>query len=116
MKTNDDLIPYMLSAASGGMPEHTFAQEADEVAAVVLAVEGYPDSYPKNLKITLSEETEEHVSIFHSGTRVEEKELYSTGGRVLNCVGKGSTLASAIKAAYSAAESVQFQVNTIVKI
>ncbi len=82
----------------------------DEVAVgVVLAAEGYPDSYPKGMEITGIEEAEsfENVKVFHSGTRIEDGKILSTGGRVLCVTALGADLLCAQKKAYEAIEKIR---------
>lgn len=65
---------------------------------VVLAAEGYPGSYKKDVLISGLDkvEAEEGVKVFHCGTgRDKEGNLVSTGGRVLMVTAHGDNLAEA---------------------
>ena len=75
-------------------------------ATVVLASEGYPNQYEKNMEITMN--TKSSDLVFHAGTKVEGDSLYATGGRVLNVVGFGKDLNDAILDAYKIANSIEF--------
>ena len=46
--------------------------------------------------------------MFHAGTKLEKEKLLTSGGRVLNMVAQGTTLAEAIDKAYKAVEQVNF--------
>ena len=46
--------------------------------------------------------------IFHAGTKVVDSQLVTSGGRVFNCTGIGSSLKESIDLAYEAVKSVQF--------
>ena len=72
---------------------------------VVLAAEGYPDSYPKGMEI-LGLECD--GLIFHAGTKKRDNKIVSNGGRVLNVVGFGDDLKSAIDDTYAIVEGVNF--------
>ena len=55
---------------------------------VVLCSKGYPDIFNNNIEIkNLNEiDDDEKNYLFHAGTKIEEKKIYSNGGRVLNFV------------------------------
>ncbi|MEX3559630.1 phosphoribosylamine--glycine ligase [Corynebacterium sp. LK2522] len=72
---------------------------------VVLAAEGYPASPRKGDEIT-GDALEDPERILHAGTTVAEGKVVSNGGRVLNALGKGSTLAAAREAAYAVLEGI----------
>ncbi|NDC48267.1 MAG: phosphoribosylamine--glycine ligase [Micrococcales bacterium] len=97
------------SAATGQLassPEPVFM---DEVAiTVVLASEGYPVSAAPARKITgLSEaESDEHIEIAHAATKLQDGELYATGGRVLSVVSVAKSFAKARKHAYEAISKI----------
>jgi phosphoribosylamine--glycine ligase len=84
---------------------------SDQAAVtVVLASEGYPNSYPKGRTIKGAEQwlEKEDTVIFHAGTKMINGELVTTGGRVLAVTGLDNDLASARDKAYKAIQSIQF--------
>ena len=60
---------------------------------VVLCAKGYPDDYKKDMKIDNLEniKIKNNQSIFHAGTKFENENFFSIGGRVLNIVALGET-------------------------
>ena len=60
---------------------------------VVLCAKGYPNDYKKNMKINNLEniKIKNNQSIFHAGTKFENENFFSIGGRVLNIVALGDT-------------------------
>jgi phosphoribosylamine--glycine ligase len=46
--------------------------------------------------------------VFHAGTALRDGRIVTNGGRVLNVVGRGETVAEARAAAYAAADCIQF--------
>jgi phosphoribosylamine--glycine ligase len=76
---------------------------------VVLAAAGYPESPVTGDPIVGLNSVPDHVLVFHAGTRVEAKRLLVNGGRVLNLVGTGPSLAQARDRAYAAVEAVRWQ-------
>jgi len=73
---------------------------------VVLASNGYPNQYKKNMKINMN--TNDDDLVFHAGTAMNNDVLFATGGRVLNVVGFGDNLENAISDAYDIADRIEF--------
>ncbi len=73
---------------------------------VVLAAEGYPEAPVPGAVIRGLDAVPGDVLVFHAGTRRDGKRLLVDGGRVLDLVGTGATLADARAAAYAAVEAV----------
>jgi phosphoribosylamine--glycine ligase len=100
--------------------EATFDHKLDQLqvewseqaaVTVVLASEGYPNAYPKGRAITGAEQwlEKEDTVIFHAGTKKEDSQLVTSGGRVLAVTGLDKDLASAKAKAYQAIESIHFE-------
>lgn len=105
MKT--DLLQVILACTQGKLGE-TDIQFDDEVrCTVVLASGGYPESYEKGKEINGLDEVE-HAIVFHAGTREEDGKILTNGGRVLNIVGSGRDLQSAIDNTYAEVKKVHF--------
>lgn len=105
----DDLVDLLLKSARGeNMPE-SVAFKNESAMVVVLASKGYPGSYPKGDVITEPAETAEGSVLIHAGTKAENGEVVTGGGRVLGAVGMGPTLSVAREKAYQLAEAVNFK-------
>ena len=74
---------------------------------VVLASDGYPKKYEKNVEITLPRHLRD--KIFCAGVRKKGSTYYTNGGRVVGVVETAPTLREAIDKAYKTAESVTFR-------
>jgi phosphoribosylamine--glycine ligase len=88
----------------------TLSWHPGAAVTVVIAAEDYPESPAKGDVITftaLPEGTEGYI--LHAGTATNGTDLVTAGGRVLNAVGTGPDLASARRAAYVVADSVEFR-------
>ena len=88
------------AVAAGTLADLPPLEWYDEYAVtVVLAAEGYPEHPPLGEVITGASDKS---AVRHAGTAYNEAgELVSAGGRVLNVIGTGATLADARDAAYS---------------
>ena len=78
-------------------------------ADIVLVSGGYPASYETGKQINGIENIPPDVLIFHAGTKKENGEIFTSGGRVLNIVGHGQSLEEALNKAYDAAEKIYFE-------
>ena len=76
---------------------------------VVMASGGYPGNYEKGRPIAGLDAIPDGAIVFHAGTERRGDELYTAGGRVLNVMATGSTLAEARDAAYEAVGRISFE-------
>lgn len=108
MRLENDLPELMLATVQGKLAEKTIQVSAESALGVVLTADGYPASYPKGMPITGIANAERMlgVKVFQAGTKVEGKQVISSGGRVLCVTALGTTLAEAQKQAYKALECV----------
>ena len=80
-------------------------------ACVVMASEGYPESYETGKPITglSAAERIDGVSVLHAGTAKRDDGLLVTdGGRVLNVTATGDTLPIALDRAYQGIDRIDF--------
>ena len=109
MRMNFDLYDYFVASANGelsSMPQISWNNQYS--VCVVLASEGYPESYPKNEEIIGFDSIPDNAYVFHAGTKQEDGKILSNGGRVLGVTALGDTLESAIANAYAASEKISW--------
>jgi len=77
---------------------------------VVMASGGYPGAYEKGKRITGVEEAEQlkDVVVFHAGTKRQDGDLVTNGGRVLGVTALGEHIADAKARAYRAVDKIKF--------
>jgi phosphoribosylamine--glycine ligase len=104
------LLGLLNASATGDLAAApTLSWHPGAAVSVVLAAEGYPDSPVKGDKIQIQSSERANGYLLHAGTLWSGADLVSAGGRVLNAVGTGATLAEARTAAYSIAEQATFR-------
>ena len=83
--------------------------ENDEgfAVTVVLASEGYPDKYKKDMEIR-GLGLNNSLMIFHSGTKIIKGKYYTNGGRVLSIIGRAPSLKEAIEKVYNDINEINF--------
>lgn len=80
-------------------------------ACVVLASGGYPKKYQTGFPITGLDADGGHAGaiVYHAGTKWQDGQYLTAGGRVLGVTGLGDTLEEAIRRAYAAAADIRFE-------
>ncbi|MED4123604.1 phosphoribosylamine--glycine ligase [Halalkalibacterium halodurans] len=104
-RLKSDLVNVIESLLDGQEPELEWDEQA--VLGVVLATKGYPGSYEKGYTISGLEQLEDDTLVFHAGTKREEEELVTNGGRVLLVAKQASTLREAQAAVYEEINKVK---------
>ncbi|HEX3030406.1 MAG TPA: phosphoribosylglycinamide synthetase C domain-containing protein, partial [Clostridia bacterium] len=87
--------------------------EWDDRAAVcvIMASGGYPQKYATGFEISGIDmaELDSDTTVFHAGTKCENRSFFTAGGRVLGVTSMGNSLDEAIKKAYTGVEKISFK-------
>ena len=110
-RMKNDILEVMEACIDGTLDQVDLQFEDNAAVCVVLASEGYPVSYEKGFPITGLEEFKKHEGYycFHAGTKFNEDQIVTNGGRVLGVTAKGKDLKEARANAYAATEWVNFK-------
>lgn len=83
---NNDLYSLLKACVTGDLDQHEISNKEGASCCVVLASQGYPGPYDKNLPIHGLEEADKMtgVKVFHAGTSFDNGLIIATGGRVLD--------------------------------
>lgn len=105
------LEELLLACAQQRLSElQPIAWKTGAAACVVLAAGGYPQAYQTGQVITGIAEAEALGAVgFHAGTKLEQQQLVTDGGRVLGVTGLGETFEQAIALAYTASNCIRFE-------
>ncbi len=97
----------LMAYASRGLLANAEVQliEGRTAASVVVAAKGYPVSPALGVPIP-EVEVPDGVAIIHAGTRVDEGQVVSAGGRVLAVTGTGDDLAAALDRTYETVSAI----------
>jgi len=101
------LFDLLWHAVEGTLDKIDVKISSRTAVAVVMASEGYPEAYEKGMRIKGLDKLQNRL-IFHAGTRQDSHDTLTTGGRVLNAVGFGEDLLTAIADAYDIVKGVDF--------
>jgi phosphoribosylamine--glycine ligase len=109
MRMDFDLYDYLHASSEGRLSElPPLSWKKQRAVCIVLASEGYPESYPKGEEISGLDSTDENSYVFHAGTKNQDGKTLTNGGRVLGVTALGDTLESAIANAYVSAEKISW--------
>lgn len=108
MKT--DLIEVIEACIEGTLDQIDLQFEENAAVCVVLASEGYPESYEKGFPVHGLEHFKgrEDYFVFHAGTKLQDGVVVTNGGRVLGVTATGTDLKEAREKAYRATEWITF--------
>ena len=101
-----DLLTIMRACREGTLADTEAKFSAGSACCVVMASQGYPESYEKGFEITMDGDLT--AEVFIAGAKLENGKLLTSGGRVLGVVATADTLPAAIEAAYSQVPKVHF--------
>ena len=106
-----DLLTVMEATTNGTLAETEVKFRDGAAACVILASGGYPVAYEKGKEITgltAGQLDAKGVTVYHSGTALQNGTLVTNGGRVLGVTATANTLPEALKKAYAATEGIHF--------
>ncbi|HEY3945714.1 MAG TPA: phosphoribosylamine--glycine ligase [Solirubrobacteraceae bacterium] len=109
-RLRSDLLELLERATEpGGLEAVKLEWDRRTAVTIVLASRGYPESASKGDVISGLERVSPEVHVTHAGTaRLASGELATAGGRVLAVTGLGIDPADARRAAYAAADMIEF--------
>ena len=108
LRLKSDLLELVERALRGTLDQVEADWDRRAALGVVLASHGYPDEPRKGDAISGIPAPAEDCRVFHAGTRLEDKTLLTSGGRVLCVTALGDSVRLARIRAYEALERIRF--------
>ncbi|MCP3688264.1 MAG: phosphoribosylamine--glycine ligase [Gammaproteobacteria bacterium] len=107
MRLKSDLVALCLAACDGSLAGQQADWDERASLGVVLAANGYPETYAKGQVITNIPAATEAARVFHAGTAIDAQgNIVSSGGRVLCAVALGNDIKMAQFNAYALVEEI----------
>jgi phosphoribosylamine--glycine ligase len=108
-RLKSDLLAVFEHAIAGTLDKVSLEWDRRTALCVVMAAEGYPDAPKAGAVVTgIPEETSDSV-VFHAGTRLVDRKITVTGGRVLGVTALGDSVRVAQRRAYETVEAIHFE-------
>lgn len=109
-RLKSDIVPLLLAAAKGDVSGISLDWSSDTVVTVVMASGGYPGAYETGHTISGLDDagSVDGAFVYHAGTRAEEGDIKTNGGRVLNVTGSAERKFDAKHCAYEAVRKINW--------
>jgi phosphoribosylamine--glycine ligase len=104
-----DLLDIINATIAGRLDQINIDFSEQKAVCVILASNGYPEGYKKGAKILdIKGQLSDTEIIFHCGTKLENGQIISDGGRVLASVALANDFKSAIDKSYQIVDKVKW--------
>jgi len=109
MRLQSDLYTLCLQGATGQLANGAIQWDPRPALGIVLAADGYPEKYHKGDIIKgINHNNQEHIKVFHAGTKLEGDNIITNGGRVICVTALGNTVNDAQKQAYQCVKDIHW--------
>lgn len=109
LRLETDLSEIIEHILENRLSEIKINYDKKHAVCVMLTSGGYPEGYKRGKLITGLENLEEDIVVFHSGTKLENNQLLTNGGRVIGITAKGNSLEEASMKVYSNIKNIKFE-------
>lgn len=104
-----DLLKIMLACTNSALSDNMVRFSTDAAACVVMASGGYPNAYQTGYPIHgIADAEAGGVTVYQAGTKQQENNVSTSGGRVLSVSATAPSLGEAIQKAYQGVSKIQF--------
>jgi phosphoribosylamine--glycine ligase len=104
-----DLVDILFAVVENRLSEIEIEWHQTGCVGVVMASSGYPSSYQTGFPITGWDKLDSSILVFHAGTKAENSQIYTSGGRVLTVVANDKTVAEARAKVYANLSQLHFE-------
>jgi len=108
-RLESDLVELLEATNEGRLGAVEVRWTNASAVCVILASGGYPGNYATGQAISGLDCVPDGVTVFHAGTRQENGQVVTSGGRVLGVTALAGDLAAARQRAYAAVEGIGFE-------
>ncbi len=109
-RLKNDLVEMMAASCEGRLEDMHLAWDKRRCVCVVMSSGGYPGKYEAGFEIKglTAVQKDLETIVFHSGTKKEDGNVVTAGGRVLGVTALGDTIEEAINHVYASVEKISF--------
>ena len=109
-RIKNDLLDLFISVGNQTLNTKKIETDPRYAATVMLVSSGYPGDYEKGKPITGLENVQDSI-VFHAGTKSGkgEKDILSSGGRVIAVTSFGQTINEAFEKSYRNADAIHYE-------
>ena len=108
LRLESSLVELCLSAINDDLDAYQIKWNEKHSCGVVIASDGYPESYESNKEVNIEEFEDIEMKLFHAGTKMQDEKIFTHGGRVFCATALGNDLKEAQEKAYNLVSKVNF--------
>ena len=109
LRLKSSLVQLCLAAIDDQLDSYEIDWTDKHACGVVIASEGYPESYASGHIVTITGSDDLDMKLFHAGTKLNGDQIMTAGGRVFCATALGDNLKAAQAKAYNLADTVSFE-------
>jgi phosphoribosylamine---glycine ligase len=102
-----DLLDLFEAVANETLDKITLEVDERIATTVMLVSGGYPEDYEKGKIISGLDKTKDSI-VFHAGTKLENGNVVTNGGRVIAVTSFGNTIEEAVEKSFKNAEIISY--------
>ena len=107
-RLKNDFLDICIATEKNKLKDIKINLDNKKSICIVMASKGYPDEYKSGFAIKGIKKVGNNVNIYHAGTKLDKnKNIITSGGRVLNIVCKDKTLKKAKSKAYKLIKNIK---------
>lgn len=107
-RLKSDIAELCLAAIDKKLDQVSVDWDERFAVGIVMAAGGYPESYAKGITINGLNDSIENTKVFHAGTKLDNGNVVTSGGRVLCIVGLANSVSQAQSLAYERVETINW--------
>ena len=108
-RLDTDLNKIIIAILENNLKDIEINYSKEEAICVMLTSGGYPENYEKGKVISGLENLDSDIVVFHSGTKFDNGNIVTNGGRVIGITAKGKTVKEAGKKVYENIKKINFE-------
>ena len=107
-RLESDLVELFLAVANEKLDEFELKIDPRSATTVMLVSGGYPEDFEKGKVISGLEKVENSI-VFHAGTKLDNGNVVTNGGRVMAITSYGNSFQEALAQSYKNVEKISFE-------
>jgi phosphoribosylamine--glycine ligase len=107
-RIKSDILELFEGVGRQTLSEKSFEEIAETATTVMLVSGGYPEEFNKGYEVELPEGIKDS-QVFHAGTKLEDGQVKTSGGRVLTVTSIGKDIATALGKSYATIQKIKFK-------
>lgn len=108
LRIKSDIVDLFEGVAEENLDKRTIEFDERSAVCVMMVSGGYPQAYKKGFPITGIENVEGSI-VFHSGTKMQDGQVVTDGGRVICVSSYGKDKEEALQKSFKEAEKIHFE-------